>query len=188
MGCGASTATEPAPEPGPSREEKPKDEPRTVATAVPDATVRVPPSQGVVEPGSAPDASATAATGVSHQLAPQAPPLAPPLPPAAAAQPVATSSPGGRSAPSCQLHLPDGLKRSLLARELPNQAALRRLMATESSAHSYPLPQRGPMWMSKCFIGEFGDAFVQETDLEGGRTEKSIPEYCDLVEEVRVLM
>ena len=31
-----------------------------------------------------------------------------------------------------------------------------------------------PMWMNKAFVGEFGDAFVADTSLEGGHIGPSI--------------
>ena len=34
-------------------------------------------------------------------------------------------------------------------------------MATASCQKAYPLQHRCPQWMSKCSLGEFGDAFVQ---------------------------
>ena len=73
----------------------------------------------------------------------------------------------------------DGLAAS---REGATLAALRSLMAAPSHTSAYP-GARAPMWTSKCFMGEFGDCFVQDTDLEGGRTEQSLPEYTGVVGE-----
>ena len=38
-----------------------------------------------------------------------------------------------------------------------------------------PTRARAPQWTSKAFLGEFGDAFVQATDLEGGRRTSRSP-------------
>jgi hypothetical protein len=38
-----------------------------------------------------------------------------------------------------------------------------------------------PMWMSKSFFGEFGDAFVQDTSLEGGHIAPCITEVAEVM-------
>eukprot|EP00949_MAST-11_sp_MAST-11-sp1_P002253 g2253.t1 len=42
---------------------------------------------------------------------------------------------------------------------------------------------RIPIWLSGALVGEFGDAYVANTTLEGGRTEQAIPEFCKIAEE-----
>ena len=67
-----------------------------------------------------------------------------------------------------------------------SQAHLRARMAGSTSRHAFP-GVRAPQWTSKAFLGEFGDAFVQATDLEGGQTYQSIPEYCAVVREAMTM-
>ena len=71
-------------------------------------------------------------------------------------------------------------------REAASQAHLRARMAGSTSRHAFP-GVRAPQWTSKAFLGEFGDAFVQATDLEGGQTYQSIPEYCAVVREAMAM-
>lgn len=38
-----------------------------------------------------------------------------------------------------------------------------------------------PIWRQACFFGEFGDAFIQNTDLEGAPTEPALVALCDMI-------
>ena len=155
MGCGSSAAAQPAAEPSPNSMPQP-----TVTTPeVPDPT---PP---------APIVATSLETSFSTTVAPVTKSTN-----ANASRTDAETSHAknsqlanhrqkqhGAPTKSTKPTLPASIKAALLSRELQNQKILRQRMATDSSAYSYPLGQRAPMWMSKCFMGEFGDAFVEDT-------------------------
>lgn len=41
-----------------------------------------------------------------------------------------------------------------------------------------------PMWRTGSFVGEFGDAYVQDTELEGGQVAPAIDQVVDIMNEV----
>eukprot|EP00961_Rhodomonas_salina_P116685 1570363-Rhodomonas_salina.1 len=57
--------------------------------------------------------------------------------------------------------------------ELPFERA-RRMLNLSPAADT---PAEGAIWMDKAFVGEFGDAFVQDTSLEGGHIGPSITTF-----------
>ena len=68
-------------------------------------------------------------------------------------------------------------------RELLHERAQRKMMVTPANAE-HADGEDDPMWYSKAFYGEFGDAFLQDTTLEGGHTSQSIPDLINIANEV----
>ena len=42
-------------------------------------------------------------------------------------------------------------------------------------------------WRTGSFVGEFGDAFIQDTDLEGGQVAPSIDQLVEIIRNVNFL-
>ena len=91
---------------------------------------------------------------------------------------VVTSTPNAPSAPIVVNSKYDGdLDKTETVRvELPHERERRRLRLAAASANV----KDDPMWMNKAFVGEFGDAFVSNTSLEGGHIGPSIVTMIDV--------
>jgi len=67
-------------------------------------------------------------------------------------------------------------KTETMGREVPYERERRRLELAAASVNV----KDDPIWMNKAFVGEFGDAFVADTSLEGGHIGPSIVTMVDV--------